>query len=426
MSANRDKNRDRLETRAKMKEPGVYLSGKNWLDHSEACARVDQMLLAGADMSRLLTSGRKLSAVRSHLGHLESEHGLAISRRDGVYRFDYPEASESPVAWQSLEAMTELLPPTVVGPRRVAPAQGASAGVVGALFAEAERLIGAEAARNPAEDLRRQFAIISSGQFDRVTDEAGILNNLVVQASSYSVVRKHFRVLYPEAMWKFDREYATRFFEVGKVPALGCGDWERIVLRWGNVVLQDAGAPPASDLDALLQSLRRVGEADWSSFSKRPRSRIILSLATALPKVQREVLPDPVAFLDGLDALSRSHPGRAYEAAGRFADGILQMGNPLVCNFFKELGLLYYVKVDVYVGDFIDELEPTRALGAKQQFVLSWLLARDAGMAPFFLDKILYVGGKYCKPALKGLFQSRRSAYEREVRRLIEAIPAYG
>jgi len=305
-------------------------------------------------------------------------------------------------------------------------AHGTGSGVVGALFAEAERLIGAEAGRNPSEDLHRQFEIISSRQLDRVTDEAGILNNLIVQASSYSVVRTHFRVLYPEAMWKFDREYATRFLEVGRAPALGYRDWERIVLRWGNVVLQDQGEPPASDLSALVQSLRRAGEADWSSFSKRPRSRIILSLATALPKVRREVLPDPVAFLDRLDEVSRRSPGQAYEAARRFGDGILQMGTSLVCNFFKELGLLYYVKVDVHVGDFIDELEPTRALGAKQQFVLGWLLAREAGMAPFFLDKILYVGGKYCKPAMKSLFQSRRSAYEREVRRLIEEIPANG
>lgn len=190
-------------------------------------------------------------------------------------------------------------------------ARGTSSGVVGALFAEAERLIGEEAARNPSEDLRRQFEIISSREFDRVTDESEILNNLIIQASSYSVVRKHFRVLYPEAMWKFDREYATRFFEVGKAPCLCYGDWERVVLSWGNVLLQDEGEPPASDLAALVQSLRRAGEPVWSSFSKRPRSRIILSLATALPKVRREVLPDPVAFLDRLDEVSRRSPGQA-------------------------------------------------------------------------------------------------------------------
>jgi hypothetical protein len=301
---------------------------------------------------------------------------------------------------------------------------GAGSGVVAALFAEAERLIRAEVARNPSEDLKRQFEIIESRRFDRVTDEPAILNNLIIQASSYSVVRKHFGALYPDEIWKFDREYGTYFFEAGTVPAYGYGDWERIVLAWGNGLLAEGGEAPVSDLPALVQALRRTREADWSSFSKRPRSRIILSLATALPKVRREVLANPTAFLDRLDELSCRHPGRAYEAADRFAEGIMQMGNPLVCNFFKELGLLYYVKVDVHVGDFIDELALKRDLGPKQQFVLSWLLAREAGMPPFFLDKILYVGGKYCKPALRALFQGRRSAYEREVNQLIDEIPA--
>jgi hypothetical protein len=237
-------------------------------------------------------------------------------------------------------------------------------------------------------------------------------------------VRKHFGALYPDEIWKFDREYGTYFFEAGKEPAYGYGDWERIVLAWGNALLGEEGKAPVTDLPALVQALRRAREADWSSFSKRPRSRIILSLATALPKVRRDVLANPTAFLDRLDELSRRHPGRAHEAADRFAEGILQMGNPLVCNFFKELGLLYYVKVDVHVGDFIDALTLKHDLGPKQQFVLSWLLAREASMPPFFLDKILYVGGKYCKPALKTLFQSRRSGYEREVNRLIDEIPA--
>jgi len=442
MSANRDRKRDEFETRAKLKSPGIYVSGKNWLDHSEACARVDQMLLAGADMAKLLTSGRKLSAVRSHLGHLQSEHGLAVSNIGGVYRFAYPESGTSKVGAERPADAAPVPPPALAelryaeAPRSAKPDSsqpqlaprsamtGAGSGVVAALFAEAERLIRAEVARNPSEDLKRQFEIIESRRFDRVTDEPGILNNLIIQASSYSVVRKHFGALYPDEIWKFDREYGTYFFEVGTVPAYGYGDWERIVLAWGNGLLGEEGEAPVSDLPALVQALRRAREADWPSFSKRPRSRIILSLATALPKVRREVLANPTAFLDRLDELSRRHPGRAYEAADRFAEGIMQMGNPLVCNFFKELGLLYYVKVDVHVGDFIDELALKRDLGPKQQFVLSWLLAREAGMPPFFLDKILYVGGKYCKPALKGLFQSRRSAYEREVNRLIDEIPA--
>lgn len=440
MSMNRDKKRDEFETRAKMLRPGIYVSGKNWLDHSGAGARVDQMLLAGADMAKLLTSGRKPTAVRSHLVHLRTDHGLAISNTAGTYRFAYPEAGAStpareqvvPVIPAQRPASAESVSPgrgrpeepvrseVGVGPGSVAEAPGA--GVVASLFAEAEHLIGREAAHNPSDDLQRQFEIIRTRRFDRVTDQSGILNTLIIQASSYSVVRKYFGVLYPDEMWKFDREYGTHFFEVGKVPTSDYGDWERIVLAWGNGLLEGEGEARATDMAALVQGLRRARDADWASYSKQPRSRIILSLATALPKVRREVLPNPVAFLDRLDEVSRSHPGRAYEAADRFADGILQMGNPLVSNFFKELGLLYYVKVDVHVRDFIEELALKRDLRPKQQFVLSWLLAREAGMAPFLLDKILYVGGKYCKPALRSLFQRRRAAYEREINRLVDEV----
>jgi hypothetical protein len=443
MSANRDRERDEFETRAKLKSPGIYVSGKNWLDHSEACARVDQMLLTGADMAKLLTSGRKLSAVRSHLGHLQSEHGLAVSNTAGIYRFAYPKSGTSKAGAERPAAGAPVPPPAVVEPRyadaprpaksdgsqpQLAPRSvmtGANSGVVAALFTEAEGLIGAEVTRNPSADFKRQSEIIESRRCGRVTDEPGILNNLIIQASSYSVVRKHFGALYPDEIWKFDREFGTHFFEVGKPPRYGYADWERIVLAWGNVLLGDEGEPAAADLATLVQALRRVWDGDWPSLSKRPRSRIILSLATALPKVKREVLPNPVAFLDRLDQVSQRHPGRAYEAADRFADGIMQMGNPLVCNFFKELGLLYYVKVDVHVSDFIKDLAVKRDLRPKQQFILSWLLAREAGMAPFFLDKVLYVGGKYCKPALKALFQSRQSAYERAVSRLIEDLPTF-
>jgi hypothetical protein len=442
MSANRDRKRDGFETRAKLKSPGIYVSGKNWLDHSEACARVDQMLLAGADMAKLLTSGRKLSAVRSHLSHLQSEHGLTVSDTGGVYRFAYPDSRTSKAGAERPAAAAPVRPLAVAEARYAEPPwpaksdgsqpqlvprsamTGTSSGVVAPLFAEAERLIRAEVARNRSDDLKRQFEIIESRRFHRVTDEPGILNNLIIQASSYSVVRKYFGALYPDEIWKFDREFGTHFFEVGKAPRYAYAAWERIVLAWGNGLLAQQGESAVSDLAALVQGLRRARDTDWASYSKQARSRIILSLATALPKVRREVLANPTAFLDRLDGLSRRHPGRAYEAADRFAEGILQMGNPLVCNFFKELGLLYYVKVDVHVGDFIDELALKRDLGPKQQFILSWLMAREAGMPPFFLDKILYVGGKYCKPTLKALFQSRRSAYEREVNRLIDEIPA--
>ena len=38
------------------------------------------------------------------------------------------------------------------------------------------------------------------------------------------------------------------------------------------------------------------------------------------------------------------------------------MGNPLVCNFFKEMGLLQYVKVDVHVRDLIADISLQKKL----------------------------------------------------------------
>ena len=61
---------------------------KNWLDHSRACEKIDEMLIRGAAFAKLLTSGRKESAVKAHLQHLKSDHGLAISNIDGVYKFN--------------------------------------------------------------------------------------------------------------------------------------------------------------------------------------------------------------------------------------------------------------------------------------------------------------------------------------------------
>jgi hypothetical protein len=67
--------------------PTSSMTGKNWLDHAGAAAKIDKMLLRGATMDELLTSGRSLSSVRSHLNHLKSDHGLSISNNNGVYRF---------------------------------------------------------------------------------------------------------------------------------------------------------------------------------------------------------------------------------------------------------------------------------------------------------------------------------------------------
>ncbi len=133
-------------------------------------------------------------------------------------------------------------------------------------------------------------------------------------------------------------------------------DWVNIVLAWGEYLLKKEKLPRQNTLEGLVGKLRHVKQDIWHSYTKQPESRLVLSLATALPKVNRAVLSDPEGFLARYDDISMRHPGRTFDLATEFSDGIIGMGNALICNFLKKLGLLYYVKIDVHVGDFVSKI----------------------------------------------------------------------
>jgi hypothetical protein len=88
MSFNRNKDEDRYNTRQMVNKDPENFSQKNWLGHSGAAAKIDTMLLKGGRFEELCTSGRKPNAVRSHLNHLKTDHGLSIEKNDDdVYVF---------------------------------------------------------------------------------------------------------------------------------------------------------------------------------------------------------------------------------------------------------------------------------------------------------------------------------------------------
>ncbi|MDD5452200.1 MAG: hypothetical protein PHT49_09935 [Desulfovibrionales bacterium] len=288
------------------------------------------------------------------------------------------------------------------------------------LFSEAEKIIAEETQKNKDPDLLRQYEIIRTRRWPKQTKEHQILNNLAMAAASYSAVRKTFKVLYPEDIFRFDGHYSSCHFRKCTEPLYQYDDWVRITLSWGNSILEEAGIPEQDNLNSLIEILKgRVS-------TKKHRPRLVLSLATALPKVKQEILADPESFWDMYDKVSRQHPGKAFDYAKEFSSGIIQMGPPLICNFFKELGLLYYVKTDVHLGNFLKQLASSckKLKEPKEQFILTWLVAREIGMEPFFLDKILYVGGKYAKDQLTHLFERHHSEYLATVERLVLQIPA--
>ena len=293
------------------------------------------------------------------------------------------------------------------------------------LFQEASRIIADECRHNRNEDFQRQWEIIKTRNFPRLKEEPDILNNLIVQAASYSVVRKYFQVLYPEDIHRFDPQFSSGFFAPRLKPEYDYAAWVDIVLAWGNQLLSEAGLPRQNDLKALVFSLKEGKANGYEDLNAlKPRPRIVLAMATALPVVKREILDDIAGFYHRCDGVSAGHPGKAFDYVAEFARDIEMMGTGLVCNFFKELGLPYYVKVDVHVRDFLDSLTLAK-LSEKRQFILSWLLAAEAGMAPIFLDKIFYVGGKYAKPRMKALFQRHRHEYSLTIHRLMTQIDNY-
>jgi hypothetical protein len=294
------------------------------------------------------------------------------------------------------------------------------------LFYEAEAIIAEETQRNKEPDLFRQYEIIRTRNWPKQTKEHQVLNNLAIAAASYSAVRKTFKVFYPEDIFRFDGYYSSHHFRNHTEPLYNYDDWITITLSWGNNILEEIGISNQDSLSEFVAKLKLAKSNEWKKFSKKHKPRLILSLATALPKVKREILVDPENFWVNLDRTSRQHPGKAFDCAKEFSIGIIEMGPPLICNFFKELGLLYYVKTDVHLGNFLKQLASScKKLGVKEQFILTWLLAREIGMEPFFLDKILYVGGKYAKAKMTRLFKCHHSEYLATVKRLVLQIPDF-
>lgn len=295
------------------------------------------------------------------------------------------------------------------------------------LFQEAQNIIASECKINKNPDLHAQYEIIRVRKYDKLIKEADILNCLVVQAASYTVVRKFFKVLYAEDIYNIDQHFSSKFFTPMIKPEYLYHEWIKTVLFWGNVILKENGLPQYNDIYSLIRAMDNAERQGIENFnSLKPRPRIIFSLSTALPKVKDKILLDPKGFYKKADEISCQHPGRAFDYAKKFSEDIKKMGTGLVCNFFKELGLLQYVKVDVHVKDFLDNLNTDcKKLNDKEKFILTWLLAKEAGMEPFFLDKILYVGGKYVKPKIKALFNKYRSEYENTLNRLTSKIKGY-
>lgn len=103
MTFKRDKKADIKETnKLILKNVKPKFSGESWLGHTKDCGIIDHELLDGATREQLIKrSGRAPSGVDVHIQHLKSEHGLNISKPDGMIKFSFFHLSENKILTES-------------------------------------------------------------------------------------------------------------------------------------------------------------------------------------------------------------------------------------------------------------------------------------------------------------------------------------
>lgn len=99
MTFKRDKKFDIKQTNSIiLKKIKPRYTGESWLGHTKDCGIIDHELLNGVTKEELSKrSGRDLSGVEGHISHLKSEHGLIVSKNNGLYKLEYyhPETNKS-------------------------------------------------------------------------------------------------------------------------------------------------------------------------------------------------------------------------------------------------------------------------------------------------------------------------------------------
>ncbi len=234
------------------------------------------------------------------------------------------------------------------------------------------------------EDLLTQCDILINRKCIPLFKEEDIINNFIISASSYSVLRKSFKVNSLQTIKNFDAHFDTNFFN-NDIPQYNYKEWTNIVLTWGTKIFYDE----FNSLSALQKKFENEYQKGDKSLKRKPKPRIVWTLASGLPIVDKIILTNPYSFIDEYHTISSKHPGQAYKKAKLFSENkrknqkIVGMSTTLVCDFFKNIGLGYFVKIDVHMKDIIGDLS-FKKLNDKELFILSWLISKEVDIEPFF------------------------------------------
>lgn len=280
--------------------------------------------------------------------------------------------------------------------------------------------------REGQQDMETQCKILLERACTPLTREEDIINNFVISASSYSILRRTFKVNSLETIRNFDGRFGTNFFG-SHPPQYSYSEWTEIVLEWGRKIFPGK----ADSLTNLAVTFENEYDKGDKSLNKKPEPRIIWTLASGLPVVKKLILKNPEQFFDQYHSIAKKNPGQAFKNAQLFSENksentkIVGMGAAMVCDFFKNIGLSYYVKIDIHMKDVLGGLSLQKKLNDKEMFILSWLISKEVGIEPFYLDKIIFIGKKFLKLEFSSIFEDNKLVYQGAINDLIKEINKY-
>lgn len=160
-----------------------------------------------------------------------------------------------------------------------------------------------------------------------------------------------------------------------------------------SAFLDDSSWTPLA-LGKLALTIQEKEKYDLSSIRFNPR--IISVLISGSEKLSDELKNGLDSFYSKIS--SKVPPPEMWNLVLDFSRTIRNVGPALVCDFFKEMGFVRYVKVDHHFRKEFPELVASIgncSQNPRESFILSQEIADAIGITPFHLDSILYLWGRY-------------------------------
>jgi hypothetical protein len=211
----------------------------------------------------------------------------------------------------------------------------------------------------------------------RPNDIPSLLKQFCVSAFSYAPLRKYLKT------------------QIGVLPMRDTVALALSKAFINDEFLIDSNWFPESLYNLALRT-QNICQFDLSRRQFRPR--IIAVLLSGSIKLEQELNGGLDEFYARISKVSK--PAEMWKLVNDFSSAIDLAGPALICDFFKEIGFSRYVKVDHHFRkEFPQLLNEMKFCGQnpKQSFILSQEIADSVGVAPFHLDAIMYLWGRYGK-----------------------------